>query len=319
MRDAFALLGRPGQHRAGMNLWSHLRISLVGFLMGMADLVPGVSGGTIAFVCGIYDRLVDGLKRFDLRALDLLRRRQWRALWAHVPWTFFVALGAGLLLAIFSLAKTLKWLLVHHPEQLWGFFFGLVLGSIVLLTVRTWRWRVGEGALFAGAAAATFFVVGLPAMQLPPSLPFVFVAGAIAICAMILPGISGSYLLVILGQYQTMLAAVTERDFVTIGVFVAGIAVGLLSFVRVVSWLLHHYRRPTLVALIGVMAGALRTVWPWRETLATTVNRHGETVPLRQANVWPEPGPALWATLGLLLVGAVAVLVLERLAPRERA
>jgi putative membrane protein len=312
------LLGPPGRAGATMNLWSHLRISCIGFLMGMADLVPGVSGGTIAFVCGIYDRLVEGLKRFDLRALDLLRRRDWAGLWAHVPWTFFVALGTGLLLAVFSLARALRWTIRHHPEPLWAFFFGLVLGSIVLLVCRTWRWRAGEGVLFALAAAVTFQVVGLPVMQLPPTLPFVFVAGAIAICAMILPGISGSYLLVILGQYSTVLAAVAERDVVTLGVFVLGIAVGLLSFVRVVSWLLHRHRRPTLVALIGVMAGALRTVWPWRETLETTVDRRGEVVPLREVNVLPEPGAALWVALALALLGAVAVLVLERLAPREQ-
>lgn len=288
---------------------------LVGFLMGTADLIPGVSGGTIAFVCGIYDRFIDGIKAFDLQALKLALRFDWRALNQKLPLVFFACLGTGLLLAVFSLSHVLTRLFESHPVQLWSFFFGLVLGSIVLLAHTTWAWRPVEWIAFIVAAVATYWIVGLPVTQTPPSIPYVFLSGAIAICAMILPGISGSYLLVILGKYHQILEAVNNRDFVTLSVFVAGIATGVLSFVRIVSWLLHHYRRTTLVALTGVMAGALRTVWPWKETVSTRINSKGEVVPLMQVNVLPsESGIILTASL-LVLAGALVVLLLSRVAP----
>jgi putative membrane protein len=283
--------------------------------MGTADLIPGVSGGTIAFVCGIYDRFIDGIKAFDLQALKLALRFDWRALNQKLPLVFFACLGTGLLLAVFSLSHLLTRLFESHPVQLWSFFFGLVLGSIVLLAHTTWAWRPVEWIAFVIATVATYWLVGLPVTQTPPTIPYVFVSGAIAICAMILPGISGSYLLVILGKYHQILEAVNNRDFVTLSVFVAGIATGVLSFVRIVSWLLHHYRRTTLVALTGIMAGALRTVWPWKETVSTRINSKGEVVPLMQVNVLPsESGIILTASL-LVLAGALVVLLLSRVAP----
>lgn len=288
---------------------------LVGFLMGAADLVPGVSGGTIAFVCGIYDRFIDGIKAFDLQALRMALRFDWKGLKRKLPIVFFLCLGSGLLLAIFTLSRVLTGLFASHPVELWSFFFGLVLGSIVLLAKFTWRWRPIEWIAFVTAAVATFWIVGLPVTQTPPSPPFIFMSGAIAICAMILPGISGSYLLVILGKYHQILEAVNHRDVVTLAVFVAGIATGVLSFVRVVSWLLHTYRRTTLVALTGIMAGALRTVWPWKETISTRINSKGETVPLMQGNILPADSSQVVTAVMMLLAGAAVVLLLNRLAP----
>ncbi len=298
-----------------MALLHHLRLMAVGFLMGAADLVPGVSGGTIAFVCGIYDRFIDGIKAFDLKALRLALRLDWKGLNAKLPLVFFICLGSGLLIAVFTLSRVLSTLFTHHPVELWSFFFGLVAGSILLLARVTWRWRPVEWIAFVAAAVGTYWLVGLPVTQTPPTLPFIFLSGAIAICAMILPGISGSYLLVILGKYHQILEAVNHRDFLTLGVFVAGIATGVLSFVRVVSWLLHTYRRTTLVALTGIMAGALRTVWPWKETLSTRINSKGEEVPLMQVNVFPSDGSAILTAALLLLAGAAVVLLLSRVAP----
>jgi len=293
---------------------------LVGFVMGAADLVPGVSGGTIAFICGIYDRFINGIKAFDLEALRLALRFDWRALNQKLPLAFFAALGTGLLTAVFSLSHLLSILFVTHPVELWSFFFGLVLGSIVLLAHDTWVWRPVDWIAFVGAAIATYWLVGLPATQTPPTLPFIFLSGSIAICAMILPGISGSYLLVIMGKYQQILEAVSTRDILTLSVFIAGIGAGVLSFVRIVSWLLRTYRRVTLVALTGIMAGALRTVWPWKVVLSTRINSKGIEVPVQQMNILPPESAHVLLSVGLLIAGAAVVLVLARIAaPSDKA
>ncbi len=303
-----------------MAILRYLRLVLVGFLMGAADLVPGVSGGTIAFISGIYDRFINGIKAFDLAALRLALRLDWRALNAKLPLAFFVALGTGILTAVFSLSHLLSQLFISHPVPLWSFFFGLVLGSILLLAHDTWRWRPADWIAFVIAAIGTYWLVGLPVTQTPATPPFIFLAGAIAICAMILPGISGSYLLVIMGKYQQILEAVSTRDVVTLSIFVAGIGAGVLSFVRIVSWLLRTYRHVTLVALTGIMAGALRTVWPWKQVLSTRINSKGLEVPVEQINIMPSDSSQILPSIGLLIAGAAVVLVLARVAaPSDKA
>ena len=295
----------------------HLRIAFVGFLMGCADVVPGVSGGTIAFICGIYERLLNGIKSFDINSLKLFFQGDFKGVWARIPFPFFIALGFGLLTAVLTLAKVLEHFMTNYPAQLWSFFFGLVLGSIFLLGRKTWAWKPLDWVTFFGFGGATFVLVGLQTLQTPDGLPFVFIAGAIAICAMILPGISGSYLLVIMGKYPTVIEAVNDRDVVTVAVFCAGIATGVLSFVRVVSWLLNQHRHVTLIALTGAMAGALRTLWPWKKTLTTRVNSSDEVVPLTQANIMPGAESNLLLAVGLAVVGGIAVLLIERLAKAE--
>jgi putative membrane protein len=290
-----------------------LRVAIVGFVMGIADLIPGVSGGTIAFICGIYTRLIDGIKSFDFEALRMLSRLDFKGLWKKIPFLFFIPLGLGLLTAVFSLSNLLSHLFQTHPVELWSFFFGLIVGSILLLARQTWAWLPKEWIAFLLATLLTFLLIGLPVMQTPDSLFFLFLSGAIAICAMILPGISGSYLLVILGKYGQVLDAISSRDLLSLAVFGAGVVTGILSFVRVVSWLLHHFRRITLIALTGVMTGALRTVWPWKETLTTRINSKGETVPLHQTNILPDLDPSLLWALLLAIVGAIVVLGLSRL------
>lgn len=296
-----------------MSFLSSLRLAIIGFCMGSADLVPGVSGGTVAFVTGIYDRLIDGIRVFDADLVKLVLTGRIGDAVRRVPFAFFVPLGLGLLTAVFTLSHALGGLFRTHPVQLWSFFFGLVLGSVVLLARETWRWRTAEAAAFAVAAVVTYVIVGLPGVQMAPTTANFFIAGAIAICAMILPGISGSYLLVIMGMYQAVLEAVTTRDLVSIAVFVAGILFGVLSFVRVVSWLLRTRRHVTLVALTGVMFGALRTVWPWKEVLTTRINSGGEVVPLMMGNILPTNTGDVLASAGLALAGAVCVVALSRL------
>jgi putative membrane protein len=302
-----------------VNIILFLRIYLVGFLMGVADLIPGVSGGTIAFICGIYSRLIDGIKSFDIEAVRMIFRLDFKGLWKKIPFLFFIPLGLGLVTAVFTLSKLLSHLFQTHPVELWSFFFGLILGSIVLLSRETWPWKTREWVAFSLATILTYLLVGLPVTQTPDTLPFLFLSGAIAICAMILPGISGSYLLVILGKYEQVLDAISTRDFLSMAVFGAGIVTGILSFVRVVSWLLHHHRRLTLIALTGIMTGALRTVWPWKETLTTRLNSKGEAVPLLQINTLPAPDPTLvWSCL-LAVLGAVVVVGMSRLGGKPKA
>jgi putative membrane protein len=297
---------------------SRLRIVLVGFCMGAADLVPGVSGGTIAFVGGIYDRLINGLKTLDVTTLRLLLTGRFAEVFARVPVVFFLTLGAGLITAILSLSRPLAALFESHPVELWTSFFGLVLGSILLLAKETWRWRPLDAFAFVAAAVATYWLVGLDAIQTPPTIPYLFASGAIAICAMILPGISGSYLLVIMGKYHQVLEALNQRDIVSLAAFISGIVVGILSFVRVVSWLLRTWRQVTLVALTGIMAGALRTLWPWKVVTSTRINSAGEEVPFTSANIIPpNTAEAFLSALPWLLVGLVAVLLLSKLKPRE--
>lgn len=297
-----------------------LRVGFIGFLMGCADLVPGFSGGTVAFIGGIYDRLINGIKAFDVGLARRVMARDWAGILATVPLLFFVALGAGLLLAILSLSGVVTGLFVSHPVQLWSAFSGLVIGSIFLLARETWCWRLIDWVLFVAAAIGTYVLVGLPVLASPPEgLPYLFLCGAITISAMILPGISGSYLLVILGQYQRVLEAVHTRDWVSLAVFAAGVGVGVLSFVRIVSFLLRRFRRATLVALTGVMAGALRTIWPWREVVSTRLNSKGVEVPLEQINIAPSDWSAVPPALFWVVVGAAAVLVLTRLRPAQGA
>ncbi|BET67630.1 DUF368 domain-containing protein [Opitutales bacterium ASA1] len=296
-----------------MNWLSSLRIYAVGLCMGVADLIPGVSGGTIAFICGVYDRLIEGIKSFDLELLRRVLRRDFAGAWAKIPFFFLAALGLGIVTSILTLSKILASLFTTHPVELWSFFFGLILASILLLARETWRWSVGDFGVFLVATVATYVLVGLPVMRTPDSLPFLFLSGAVAISAMILPGISGSYILVILGKYHEVLAALNDRDFVRIGTFVLGIAVGVVTFVRIVSWLLHHYRKTTLVALTGVMAGALRTVWPWKEVVSTRLNSKGIEVPLEQANILPPLDGSVAIAVACAVVGCLAVLVISRL------
>jgi putative membrane protein len=303
-----------------MSFLSSLRIAIIGFCMGSADLVPGVSGGTVAFVAGIYDRLINGIKVFDTDLLKLAVSGRFAEVFQRIPLSFFVPLGIGLLTAVFTLSRALSVLFTTQPVQLWSFFFGLVLGSVVLLARETWPWRTADWTAFVLAAAATYVIVGLPGVQMAPSYVNFFIGGAIAICAMILPGISGSYLLVIMGLYQDVLAAVNDRDVVSIGIFVAGITFGILFFVRVVSWLLRTRRHVTLVALTGIMLGALRTVWPWKEVLTTRVNSEGEVVPLMMGNILPTDSGEVIMSIGLALAGSLVVVVLSRLGePRPQA
>lgn len=297
------------------SLLAYVKIYCIGFCMGIADLIPGVSGGTIAFISGIYDRLINGIKSFDITSLRLVLKFQIREVWERIPFLFFIPLGLGLVSAVFSLSKLLESLFNTHPEKLWAFFFGLILGSILILYRETRPWKLRDVLVFLLAGIFTFWLVGLPATQTPSTPLYLFLAGAIAISAMILPGISGSYILVILGKYQQILDAVNSRDLGSLAIFMAGMVVGVLSLVRVVSWFLRMYRHLTIISLTGVMTGALRTVWPWKETVTTRIDSSGDVVPVIQKAYMPTDFTQISIALLLLVVGAVAVMLLSRMKP----
>lgn len=251
-----------------------------GFAMGAADIVPGVSGGTIALILGIYERLLASL-RAGSKALTLLLRRDFagfRRWLAAVDWRFLVSLGAGILIAVFLLAGILRDLLHEQPELMAALFIGLVAGSVVV----AWRLlrepRLDHALIIIGVGVLTFVLLGLrggsteeSVGQLSePALWTFFVAGAIAICAMILPGVSGSFLLVIMGMYAPLLAAVTDRDFVSLGVFMLGAVVGLALFSQALHLALQRWHDPVMAVLIGLMAGSIRVLWPWPDGVDST-------------------------------------------------
>lgn len=286
----------------------YLMITLKGFCMGAADVVPGVSGGTIAFITGIYEELLTSIRSFDLRFFRLIISLRIRDAMAHASWPFLVSLILGIFAAIFSLARILAWLLQNHPVLIWSFFFGLVLASALTVARDLERWRLSYAVCAVLGTLGAYFLVGMVPVSTPNTQWFLFLSGSIAICAMILPGISGSFILVLLGKYEFVLQAVNDRDLLTLVLVGAGAVVGLITFVRLLSWLLARYRYETMAVLTGFMLGSLRKVWPWKRTLEGIIDAQGHAIVISQSNIVPahwdnEVTYALClAVLGFLLV-----------------
>ncbi|MCX7996270.1 MAG: DUF368 domain-containing protein [Patescibacteria group bacterium] len=291
---------------------SSLRIFFTGFGMGTADLVPGVSGGTIAFIFGIYETLINTIKHLTGPVLQLILRGKLIQAFREIPFGFIIPLATGLFAAIFTLSKLIAWLLTEHPVFLWSFFFGLVLASIVIVAKRVGHWSAANILACIVSATGTYFLVGAVPVETPNTLPWIFGSGAMAIIAMILPGISGSFILLILGKYSQILAAVNNRDFITLLVFIAGCAVGIGVFSRALSFLFKHYHDVTIAILTGFLVGSLRKVWPWKEAIITRVNSHGEVVPVVERNLLPAIEPATFAALALILAGVGLMAYFQR-------
>lgn len=296
----------------------YVLIYLKGMAMGAADVVPGVSGGTVALIVGVYERLLRALGACTPDKLLWLLRGEIRDTWRAIDGTFLVCLLAGVLTSIAAFANLLGYLLQEHGELTWSFFFGLILVSVFIVGREVQRWNVWNLLLvILGTAFAYTITVAAP-MQWSSAPLFIFLAGAIAICAMILPGISGSFVLVLLGLYATILGAVRNFDLAMLMIFAAGCAVGMLSFARLVSWLLVRARSATMAVATGLLIGSLNKVWPWKQTVSWRENSKGEVVPLLQENVLPATyesltgEPSWWlAGLGLMLAAIVLVIMLE--------
>lgn len=301
-----------------MDFSRSLVLALKGCAMGMADVVPGVSGGTIAFISGIYEELIGSIRRVDLTALRLLCRGRFRESWRHFNGSFLLPVSIGIGVAIFSLARLMTWLLTHHPIEIWSFFFGLIIASALLVAQQIKRWNAAAViALAVGTAVAGWITIASPT-RTPETWWFVMLSGALAICAMILPGISGAFILLLLGKYQYIMTAVGELNLPVLFVFAVGAVVGILSFSHLLSWLLRHWHDTTIAALMGFMIGSLNKVWPWKETVATFVDHHGKTAPLLEHNVSPGRFEALTgqdAQLGsallLCLIGLLSIYAIE--------
>lgn len=290
-------------------------LMLKGVGMGAADVVPGVSGGTIAFIVGIYDELIDSIKSINGKSLKLFFTGKWGAFWKAINGNFLISIVAGIAVSVFSLAKVITWLLTDHPVMVWAFFFGLVLAStwFVGKDIKEWNKKTIP-AFIIGVAVAYYITVATPA-ETPSNLFFIFLCGAIAICAMILPGISGSFILVLLGKYFYIMEAVKTFDIATLLVFLAGACIGITTFSRVLSYALKNFRNITLAVLTGFMLGSLNKVWPWKETLETFTDSHGVVKPLVEANILPNQ--YIVESVVLMIVGFFLVYFLEKLSTRS--
>lgn len=297
------------------SLKDYALVALKGVGMGAADVVPGVSGGTIAFIVGIYDELIDSIKSINGASLKLFFTGKWRAFWEMVNGNFLVSIVLGIAISVFSLAKIITWLLTDHPIMVWSFFFGLVLAStwFVGKDIKEWNKKTIP-AFIIGVAVAYYITVATPA-ETPTNLFFIFICGAVAICAMILPGISGSFILVLLGKYFYIMEAVKTLDVVILLVFLAGACIGITTFSRILSYALKHFRNITLAVLTGFMLGSLNKVWPWKETLETFTDRHGVVKPLVESNILPNQH--IPEAVVLMVVGFFLVYFLEKLSARS--
>jgi putative membrane protein len=289
----------------------NVRLFFTGFFMGTADLIPGVSGGTIAFLSGIYEELIYSIKKVTGETVKLALRGKIGEAIKSIPFPFLIPLAVGLFTAVLSLASLLSFLLETYPVYIWSFFFGLVLASTLIVMKRVVKWDLSDKVAFIGAAIGAYILVGLVPVETPDSLPMFFLAGAIAICAMILPGISGSFILLLIGKYQQVLGAVTQRDFLTLGVFMAGCAVGIAVFSRVLSWLFRTHHDISVAILAGFMLGSVRKIWPWKEVVSTRINSHGVEVPLIENNILPASIDI--AVIFALFLAGFAIFIVYRL------
>ncbi|KOF03955.1 hypothetical protein AWW67_02265 [Roseivirga seohaensis] len=292
-----------------------------GIAMGSADVVPGVSGGTIAFITGIYETLLNAIRSVDLQALQYLKKFQIKALWKHVNGNFLLPLLAGIATSVLTLAKVITHLLAEYPIQVWSFFFGLIVISALIILREIKHWNIGVFVAIALGIAIAYFITSATPAETPESSWFLFIAGAVAICAMILPGISGSFILLIFGKYEFILSAVKEFRVVDIAIFGLGCIIGLLSFARLVSWLFKKYHNITIGVLSGFMIGSLNKVWPWKEAIETYIDRHGDLKPLVQVNVLPNQyygktgaEPFFLEAILFAAAGFLVVLAMDRVA-----
>lgn len=286
-----------------------------GMAMGAADVVPGVSGGTIAFITGIYEELIDSIKSINGSNLALLFTGKIGSFWKNIHGNFLLSLVIGIAISIFSLARIITYLLTVYPILVWAFFFGLVLASTWMVSqeVSQWNWKTICSFLIGGVVA--FYITMAAPAETPDGLWFIFLAGAIAICAMILPGISGSFILVLLGKYFYLMEAVKTFNLSVILIFICGAAVGITTFARILSYALKYFHDLTIAVLGGFMLGSLNKVWPWKEVVETYTDRHGIEKPLVEANMLPNE--FIWQSILLMITGFCLVYFLEKLSSKE--
>jgi putative membrane protein len=296
---------------------------LKGMAMGAADIVPGVSGGSIALIAGIYQELLDSINAFNWNNLLLLKSFRIKEFYLRLNGNFLLSLVLGIMTSIFALSRVITYLMDEHPIPLWSFFSGLILVSAFLILKEIKQWNLVVIVSIAIGTAFAWWVTNLPPTTTPNDHWFTFVAGAIAICAMILPGISGSFVLLILGQYERILQAVLDKDFFTLALFASGCLVGILSFSRVVAFLLRRFHAATIGLLSGFMLGSVNELWPWKQVTSWRTSSSGKEVPFLTENILPGEyltqvglDPQLGWAIGAFFFGIGLVLFIEWLASK---
>ena len=272
-------------------LKDYITIGVKGACMGAADVIPGVSGGTIAFIMGIYDEFVGSIASINTEAVKLLFSGKFREFWKHINGNFLVSLVAGIGLSVIALAGLMQMLLSDHPIQTWAFFFGLIVASSIFILRGISGWKVREGLFLVMGVILGVVVCTLSPTQTPDDLWFIFLSGSIAICAMILPGISGSFILLILGKYQYIMGVISGlvsgvdvgKNILILGIFLIGACVGILAFSKFLHWLLARWNKETLIVLAGFIIGSLVKVWPWSNTDAIVCSQFPAVAALRDA------------------------------------
>lgn len=306
------------------SLREYVYLVLKGMGMGAADVVPGVSGGTIAFISGIYEELIESIKSLNFYSFQILFKQGIPAFWKQINGTFLVVLLSGIAVSMVTLAKIISFALHEYPIIIWSFFFGMILSSTWFVAKKITKVDVPTAIAFMVGTSVAYYITIATPTQTPETWWFLFLSGVIAICAMILPGISGSFILLLMGKYHFILNAVKTVDIKTIVVFALGCGIGIISFAQLVSWLLRRFHNATLALLTGFMVGSLNKVWPWKVVTEYRKNSKGETVPFLERSVTVreyematgENGSLLYALLFMLL-GLVLIIFLEKLASRK--
>jgi putative membrane protein len=298
----------------------YISVGLKGLAMGAADIVPGVSGGTIALIAGIYEEFIDSLKSFS-SVLLVLKNKGLKGAWKHVNGNFLLALFGGIAISLVSLVQFIKYALHYHPILLWSFFFGLIVASCYFVGKTVTSWNFASIMALLLGSMAIFYITGFGPVETSTSLGFIFLSGMLAICAMILPGISGAFILVLLGKYAYIIEALSELNITVAATFAAGCVTGLLSFSHLLSYMLKNFHNFTIALLTGFMIGSLNKIWPWKNTLEWGLDRHGEKIAVLQENVLPtnliDGNPQVVVACILAFVGFALIFSLELIAVKK--
>ncbi len=289
--------------------------------MGAADVIPGVSGGTVAFITGIYSELLHSIRAIDAEALRLLSKFRLRECWIKINGTFLLTLIAGIFTSLLTLARLVHYLLHHYAILVWSFFFGLILISAPLVMREISKWNIQTVLAFITGIIAAYLITVLTPTQSPETLSFIFISGILAICAMILPGISGAFILLLLGKYQFMINALLQGNFTVLLTFALGCLTGIISFSRLLAWILDHYHGLTVALLAGFMLGSLNKIWPWRQILEYQFTETGERVPVYDQSIMPwdylsitGKDPQLIGAIIMMALGVLLVYTIEKTA-----
>ena len=299
----------------------YLIISFKGLAMGAADAVPGVSGGTIAFISGIYEELIDTISNVNASLFKTLISKGFKAFWVQLNGNFILALLLGIVVSYVSFMRIAKYLIEFHPILIWSFFFGLIVASLLFVGKQITKWSATTVISLILGTIAAYYISTLPSSAENDNPLFLFFAGAIAICAMILPGISGSFILVVLGAYKTLSDAIHDFDLKKLAAFILGALVGLLSFSRILKWLFKHYHNVTLALLTGFILGSLNKVWPWKKVLSWRTNSKGEEIPFLEESISPfsfDGEHQLGEAILLMVLGFLTIILLEKFGAKTK-